>query len=86
MILHVAVAVFVILLLYYWMNMKPKNFPPGKLEENVFPIIDSSCPSGGGLDYLHRGPASHKRRQKGNPVPRRYNWAILFLEAVNTGT
>lgn len=29
MILHMAVAVLVILLIYYWMNMKPKNFPPG---------------------------------------------------------
>jgi hypothetical protein len=27
----------------------------------------SSC--GGGLEYLHRSPASRKRRQKGNPVP-----------------
>jgi hypothetical protein len=31
MILHIAVAVLVILLLYYWMNMKPMNFPPGKV-------------------------------------------------------
>jgi hypothetical protein len=31
MILNIAVAVLVILLLYYWMNMKPKNFPPGKV-------------------------------------------------------
>jgi hypothetical protein len=31
MILHIAVAVLVVLLLYYWMNMKPKNFPPGKV-------------------------------------------------------
>jgi hypothetical protein len=26
-------------------------------------------PCGGGLEYLHRRPASRKRRQKGNPVP-----------------
>jgi hypothetical protein len=26
-------------------------------------------PYGGGLEYLHRCPASRKRRQKGNPVP-----------------
>jgi hypothetical protein len=26
-------------------------------------------PCGGGLEYLHRSPASRKRRQKGNPVP-----------------
>jgi hypothetical protein len=31
MILHIVVALFAILLLYYWMNMKPKNFPPGKV-------------------------------------------------------
>jgi hypothetical protein len=24
---------------------------------------------GGGLEYLHRNPASRKRRRKGNPVP-----------------
>jgi hypothetical protein len=28
-----------------------------------------SDPRGGGLEYLHRGHASRKRRQKGNPVP-----------------
>jgi hypothetical protein len=28
-----------------------------------------SNPCGGGLEYLHRNPASRKRRQKGNPVP-----------------
>jgi hypothetical protein len=27
-----------------------------------------SAPCGGGLEYLHRSPASRKRRQKGNPV------------------
>jgi hypothetical protein len=26
-------------------------------------------PCGGGLEYLHRSPASRMRRQKGNPVP-----------------
>jgi hypothetical protein len=26
-------------------------------------------PCGGGVEYLHRGPASHRRRRKGNPVP-----------------
>jgi hypothetical protein len=29
---------------------------------------------------------SHKRRQKGNPVPGGYNWATLFLGDINTGT
>jgi hypothetical protein len=28
-----------------------------------------TTPCGGGLEYLHRCPASRKRRQKGNPVP-----------------
>jgi len=31
MVLHIAVALLAILLLYYWMTMKPKNFPPGKV-------------------------------------------------------
>jgi hypothetical protein len=26
-------------------------------------------PCGGGIEYLHRSPASRKRRRKGNPVP-----------------
>jgi hypothetical protein len=26
-------------------------------------------PCGGGVEYLHRSPASHRRRRKGNPVP-----------------
>jgi hypothetical protein len=30
---------------------------------------DENFPCGGGLEYLHRGPASGKRRQKGNPAP-----------------
>jgi hypothetical protein len=33
-----------------------------------------------------RSPASHKRRRKGNPVPRGYNWATLFLGDIHTGT
>jgi hypothetical protein len=32
----------------------------------VLPLI---TPCGGGLEYLHRSPASCKRRQKGNPLP-----------------
>jgi hypothetical protein len=34
-------------------------------------------PCGGGLEYLHRCPASRKRRQKGEPSARGYNWATL---------
>jgi hypothetical protein len=29
----------------------------------------SEYPCGGGLEYLHRSPASRKRLQKGNPLP-----------------
>jgi hypothetical protein len=31
--------------------------------------LDLLTPCGGGLEYLHRCPASRKRRHKGNPVP-----------------
>ena len=31
MFLHIALALLAILLLYYWMSVKPKNFPPGKI-------------------------------------------------------
>jgi hypothetical protein len=31
--------------------------------------LSLSIPCGGGIEYLHRSPASRKRRQKGNPVP-----------------
>lgn len=34
MVLHIAVALLAILLLYYWMTMKPKNFPPGKVHSS----------------------------------------------------
>jgi hypothetical protein len=41
MVLHIAVAVVVVLLLYYWMNMKPKNFPPGNVHRRKYlPIVD----------------------------------------------
>jgi hypothetical protein len=33
---------------------------------------------GGGFEYLHRNPASRRRRRKGNPVPVSYKWATLF--------
>jgi hypothetical protein len=42
MILQIAVSVLVMLLLYYWVNMKPKNFPPGKvhgIEENFWKCL-----------------------------------------------
>jgi hypothetical protein len=31
----------------------------------------NEAPCGGGLEYLHRSPASRRRRWKGNPVPER---------------
>jgi hypothetical protein len=33
MFLLMAAAVSVLLFLYYWMNMKKKNFPPGKVND-----------------------------------------------------
>jgi hypothetical protein len=47
-------------------------------------LYKASC--GGGLEYLHRCPASRKRQQKGEPSARGYNWATLFLGDVNMGT
>jgi hypothetical protein len=32
------------------------------------PGLRAVVPCGGGLEYLHRNPASRKRRRKGNPV------------------
>jgi hypothetical protein len=34
----------------------------------VFSIFFSIVPSGGGLEYFHHSPVSHKWQQKGNPV------------------
>jgi hypothetical protein len=39
---------------------------------------------GGGLEYLHRTPAS--RGDKREPSARGYNWATLFLGDINTET
>jgi hypothetical protein len=36
-----------------------------------------------GVEYLHRSPASRRRRRKRNPVPGRCNRANLFLEDIN---
>jgi hypothetical protein len=41
----------------------------------------SVFPCGGGVEYLHRSPANHKKRRKGNPVPGGktrppYSWGI----------
>jgi hypothetical protein len=42
---------------------RTKNF----IKFNVF--IKSAFPCEGGLEYLHRSPASRRRRRKENPVP-----------------
>jgi hypothetical protein len=45
-------------------------------------------PCGGELEYLHRSPATRKRRQKGNPVPgghpvpEGYKYGDLALQVV----
>jgi hypothetical protein len=36
-------------------------------------------PCGGGVEYLHRSPASRRRRRKGNPVPGGYKYGDLAL-------
>jgi hypothetical protein len=43
-------------------------------------------PFGCVLEYLHRSPAIHRRRWKGSPVSRGYNWATLSLGGINTET
>jgi hypothetical protein len=44
--------------------------PVSELYEGRGSISDGRiCPCGGGLEYLHRSPASRKRRQNGNRVP-----------------
>jgi hypothetical protein len=48
-------------------------------------LVGRYSPCGGGLEYLHRSPASRKRQQKGTQC-RGFNWATLFLGDINTGT
>jgi hypothetical protein len=40
--------------------------------------------SEGGLEYLHRSPASRGRRRKENPMLGGYNWAALSLGNIST--
>jgi hypothetical protein len=50
-------------------------------------LTDWQTPCGGGVEYLHRDPASRRRRRKGIPVPwGTYNCVTLFLVVRNTGT
>jgi hypothetical protein len=39
------------------------------LTYTLLKLFHKLTPCGGGLEYLHRCPASRKRQQKGNPVP-----------------
>jgi hypothetical protein len=50
-------------------------------------VIDSvvKIPRGGGVEYLQRGPASHRGYEKGTQCLE-YNWDTLFLGDINTGT
>jgi hypothetical protein len=52
--------------------------------------VTHSLPCGGGVEYLHRSPASRRRRRKGNPVPGDINgppcsWGIYVREPVPPG-
>jgi hypothetical protein len=44
-----------------------------------------NCACGGGLQYLHRGPANSRRRKKRDDGAWEYNWATLSLKDKNTG-
>jgi hypothetical protein len=55
------------------------------LEEEKKKVV-SPCENG--LEYLHRSRASRKRRYKGKPSARGYNWTLgtLIQGDTNTGT
>jgi hypothetical protein len=42
--------------------------------------VTVQLPCGGGFEYLHRSPASRRRRRKGNPVPGGYKYWDLALQ------
>jgi hypothetical protein len=63
---------------------KMADWPTDQQSQYNFGEKIRSC--GGGLEYLHRIPASRKRRRKRNPLPRGCNWATLFLRNINNGT
>jgi hypothetical protein len=52
----------------------------GYIESAKYTACHTPC--GGGFEYLHRGPASRRGRQKGNPVP----GPTLLPGDINTGT
>jgi hypothetical protein len=43
-------------------------------------------PCGGGVKYLHRSPASHRRRRKLNPVPGSITGPLCSWRNISTGT
>jgi hypothetical protein len=43
--------------------------------------LSAVSPCGGEFEYLHRNPASGRRRQKGNSVPGAYKYGDLALQA-----
>jgi hypothetical protein len=43
----------------------PRYYKQGSLKQRVSDFF----PCGGGVEYIHRSPASRRRRQKWNPVP-----------------
>jgi hypothetical protein len=53
---------------------------------NIVRVITFKSPCIGELEYLHRSPASRRRRRKGNPVPGGMTGANLSLGDINTGT
>jgi hypothetical protein len=59
----------------YWVRFEPlSRGPTGQASQG---------PCGGGLEYLHRSPASRKRRQEGNLVPGAitgppYSWGYKY--------
>jgi hypothetical protein len=48
--------------------------------------IGGRTPCGGGFEYLHRSPASRRRRRKGNPVPGGITVPPCYWGDINTGT
>jgi hypothetical protein len=52
---------------------------------NLFMCLIKYTPCGGRLEYLHRSPASRRRRRKGNPVPGGITGPPCHWD-INTGT
>jgi hypothetical protein len=63
---------------------RTEDVPRGKCIKRTHNIESSPCE--GGLEYLHHGPASHRRRWKWNPAPEGIAGATLSLGNINTGT